>query len=125
MSADIFGRRLHADVGALLQRTVIQWRRPGIVVDNKRPAAMRGSGDRGKVGHFERLRTGCLDQYRPGVGLEQLADTGADQGIEIGRLYAVAWEQSVAEISCRAISIVADQEMIAGLQHREPGRGDA
>ena len=72
MAADIFGRGLHADVDALIQRAVIQRRRPGVVVDHERAARMRNRSDRGNVGHFEGLRAGRLDQHRLGVGLEQL-----------------------------------------------------
>ena len=124
MPADIFGRGLNADVDALIQRAVKQRGRPGVVVDHERAACMRDGSDRGNIGHFERLRAGRFDQYRPGVRPEQFGDACADHGIEIGGFDAVAREQSVAEISRGAVGIVADQEMIAGLQHRKQGRGD-
>jgi hypothetical protein len=53
-----------------------------------------------------------------------LCDAGADQGIEITGFDAVTGEQSVAEISRRAVGVVADQQMIARLQHCEQGGGD-
>ena len=67
---------------------------------------------------------GRFDQHGPGVGLEQGGDAGADQRIEIGGLDAVAGQQAVAEIAGRTVGVVADQKMIAGLQHREQGGGD-
>ena len=124
VAADIFRCRLHADVDALLQRAVKQRRGPGVVVDHERAARMCDRGDRGDIGHFEGLRSRRLDQHRFGVRLEQPGDAGADQRIEIAGLDAIAGEQAVAEISCRAVGIVADQEMIAGFQHREQRRGD-
>ena len=57
-------------------------------------------------------------------GLNNLVDAGADQGIEIAGFDAVAGQHAVAEIARRAVGIVADQDMIAGLQHREQGGGD-
>ena len=124
VAADIFGRGLHADVDALLQRAVKQRGSPGVVVDHERAARMRDRGDRGDVGHFEGLRSRRLDQHRFGVRLEQSGDAGADQRIEIAGFDAIAGEQAVAEISRRAVGIVADQEMVAGFQHREQRRGD-
>ncbi len=124
MPTDIFGRGLHADIDALLQRAVIQWRRPGIVVDHKRAARMRDGSDRGNVGHFEGLRSRRFDHYRPGVWLEQGGDAGADEGIEIAGFDAVAGEHPIAEISRRTIGVVADEQMIARFQHREQGGGD-
>ena len=85
---------------------------------------MGDGSDRGNIGHFERLRAGRFDQYRPGVRPEQFGDACANHGIKVGGFNAVAREQSVAEISRGAVGIVADQEMIAGLQHRKQGRGD-
>ena len=85
---------------------------------------MRHRGDGGNVGHLEGLRAGRLDQHRPGVRLEQVFDAGADQGIEIGGLDAIAGEHAVAEIARRPVDVVTDQKMIAGLEHREQGGGD-
>ena len=124
MTADIFGGGLHADVDALLQRAVIERRRPGVVVDDERAPRMRDRGDRGDVRHFERLRARRLDQHRPGVRLEQRLDAGADQGIEIGGLDAIAGQQAVAEIPRRPVDVVADQKMIAGFQDRQQRRAD-
>ena len=124
MAADIFGRRLHADIDALIQRAMIQRRRPGVVVDDKRATCMRDRCDRGNVGHFEGLRARGFDQHRPGIGLEQAGDAGADQRIEIADLDAVTGEDAIAEIAGGTIGIVADQQVIAGLQHREQGGGD-
>ena len=115
---------LHADVDALIERAMIQRRRPGVVVDDERAARMRDRGDRGNVGHLEGLRARRFDQHRPGVGLEQAGDAGADQRIEIAGLDAVAGEHAVAEIARRPVGVVADQQMVAGLQHREQGGGD-
>ena len=57
-------------------------------------------------------------------GLNNPAMPAPIRGIEIAGLDAVAGQQSVAEIPRRAIDVVADQEMIAGLQHRQQCRGD-
>ena len=57
-------------------------------------------------------------------GPEQFGNAGADQRIEIGRLDAIAGQQAIAKIARRPVGVVADQEMIAGFQHREQGRGD-
>ena len=124
MAADIFGRGLDADVDAMIQRAVKQRGRPGVVVDDQRAAAMRDGCDRRNVGHLEGLRSRRLDQHRPGVGPEQVGNAGADQGIEIGGLDAIAGQQAIAEIARRPVDVVADQKMIAGLQHREQGRGN-
>ena len=124
MAADIFGGGLHADVDAEFERAVKQRRRPGVVVDHQRTARMRDLRDGGDVGHFEGLRTGRLDQHRPGVRLEQLLDAAADLRIEIAGLDAVARQQPVAEVAGGAIDVVADQQMIARLGHRQQGGGD-
>ena len=100
---------------------MIQRRRPGVVVDHQRAARMRDRGDGRDVGHFEGLRAGRLDQNGAGVRLEQVGDAGADQGIEIAGLDAVAGQHAVAEIARGPVGIVADQQMIAGLQHRQQG----
>ena len=76
------------------------------------------------VRHLERLRARRLDQHRAGIRLEQLVDAGADQGIEIGGLDAIARQHAVAEIARRTIGVVADQEMVAGLGDREQGGRD-
>ena len=57
-------------------------------------------------------------------GLNSCGDAGADQGIEIAGFDAIAGEHAVAEIAGRAVGVVADQQVIAGLQHREQGGGD-
>ena len=124
MAADIFGAGLHADVDATLQRTVKQRRRPGIVVDHERAAFMGHRRDGGNIGHLEGLRARRLDQHGAGVRLEQRADACADQRIEIGGLDAIASQHAVAEIARRPVGVVANQQMVAGLGHREQGGGD-
>ena len=57
-------------------------------------------------------------------GLNRSAMPTADQGIEIAGLDAVAGQHAVAEIARRPVDIVADQHMIAGLQHRQQGGAD-
>ena len=85
------------------------------------PRACATAAIGGNVGHFEGLRARRLDQHRAGVRLEQLVDAGADQRIEIGGLDAIAGEHAVAEIARGPVGVVADQEVVAGLQHREQG----
>ena len=124
MAADIFGRGLQADIDALIERTMKQRGGPGVVVDHQRAACMRDRRDGRDVGHFEGLRARRLDQNGAGVRLEQAGDAGADQGIEIAGLDAVAGQHAVAEIARRPVDIVADQHMIAGFQHRKQGGAD-
>jgi len=88
MSADIFGRRLHADIDALIQRTVKTVVSPHVLSSiTSAPALMRYTCDGGNVGHFEGLRT---RRPRPGSlwcsALNNSATPASDQGIEIGRL---------------------------------------
>ena len=101
-----------------------QRRRPGVVVDHKRAARMRDFGNRREVGHLEGLRAWRLDQHGPGVRLEQFLDAGADLRVEIGGLDAVARQHAIAEIARRTIDVVADQQMIARLRHRQQRGGD-
>ena len=85
---------------------------------------MRDGGDRGNVRRLEGLRARGFDQHGPGIRLEQFFNTGADQRIVVGGLDAKAGEQAVAEIARRTIDVVADQQVVAGFQHRKQRRGD-
>ncbi len=98
--------------------------RPGVVVDHDRAMGMRGRCNRAKIRHLEGLRAGGFDQHRPGVGLEQARNPRADHRIEIGGFDAIARQQAVAEIARGPIDIVANQQMVAGLENCEQGCGD-
>ncbi len=103
---------------------MVERRRPGVVVDDERVARMRDLRDDADIRHLERLRARRLHQHRAGVGLEQRLDARADQRIEIGGLDAVAGQHAVAEIARGPVDVVADQDVVAGLQHREQGGRD-
>ena len=119
VSADIFGCGLDADIDALLQRAMIERGGPGVVVQHERVALMRDLGDGRDVGHLEGLRSRRLDQHGPRVGLEMRGDAGPDQRVEIRGFDPVAGQEPVAEIAGRPIGIVADQQVIPGLEDRQ------
>ena len=75
-------------------------------------------------GIVEGSRARRLDQHRARIRLEQFFDTGADHWIVVGGLDAIAGEQAVAEIARGPVDVVADQDVVAGLQHREQRRGN-
>ena len=85
---------------------------------------MSDACDRRNVGHLEGLRAGRFDHHGARVGLEQSAYPVPDQRIVERRLDAVAREKIVGEQPGRAVRIVADQEVVAGLQHAEQRRRD-
>ncbi len=57
-------------------------------------------------------------------GLNSFSMPRADQRIEIGGLDAIAGQQAVAEIARGPVHIVADQDVVARLAHREQGGRD-
>ena len=121
MPADIFGGSLNADIDAEVQRTMIERGGPGVVVDDERPVRMRNGDDGGNIRHLEGLRARRFQQHGAGIGLEQLFNSRTDCGIEIAGLDAITGQHAIAEIARGPVHIVADQEVVACLQHRNQG----
>jgi len=92
--------------------------RPRIVVDHDRAARVRRRSNGRNIGHFEGLRTGRLDQHRLGVGLKTSAMPAPIRGRS-------RWSRRRSGQASRCknfgwpVGVVANQEMIAGLQHRK------
>ncbi len=99
-------------------------RGPGVVVDHERAAGVGDTGNGGDVRHLKGLRSRRLDQYCCGGRPEQFLNARANQWVVIGGLYAEARQKPVAEIARGPVDVVADQNMIAGLGHRQQGCAD-
>ena len=124
MADDVFGRRLHRDIDAVLERLEQHAGGPGIVHDHHRAGRVGGGGDRRDIGHLEGERARRFDIDDAGPVADQPGHTAADRGIEIGRLDPETPQEAVAEAPRRAVDIVRHQDVIAGLDEGEDGGVD-
>ena len=109
-------------IDAMAQRLEIERRRPGIVHQDRSPAAsivvaMGGFDDGGDVLNLEGEGAGALAEHRPRVGPQMRPDVIA--GRVIAGDDAQPLEHPVAEIARRFITTVDHQKMIARAAHRQ------
>ena len=124
MADDVLGAGVDREIAAVVERLEVERRRPGIVDQHGGAVLLGDAGDGIDVLHLEGLRAGRLEIDHLGVGLDQLLDAGADHGIEEGRLDAEVLERGVGEAPRRAVGVVGQQHVIAGLQEAHDRTGD-
>src|SRR5262249_17860733 len=73
--------------------------------------------------YLEGLRARRLEIDGPGVGPDQLLDARADHGIEEGRLDAEVFERRVGKAAGRTLTVVGQEETIAGLEEADDRAG--
>ncbi len=123
MPADIFGRRLNADIDALAPASGETAASPRYC--RRSPEHRVACAAAAMVG-----MSGISNDCEPGAstitalvfGLNSSAMPAPDQRIVIGCLNSVPGKHSVAEISCGPVNVIADEDMIACLQHRQQCR---
>ena len=76
-------------------------------------------GDRRHILDLEGERARRLHEHGSRVGPHQRGDPDSEQGIVIRRLDAVAPKHAVAQPARGLVGAVGDQEVIAGVEHRE------
>ena len=126
MPADIFGRRVHGDVDAMIECAKAEWRRPRIVENEPRAARVGNRCDRRHVLHVERQRPWRLGEYDSRIGTKIALDRGAGMRIVVTDVNAQALQMVFAKAACRPVHDVGDEHMIAGLgqcEERQRRRG--
>jgi len=95
MPADIFGGGLHADIDAELERTMIERRGPGVVVDDqaRHAGAQRWRWPEDRASRRFASPAASISTARV-LGLKQAFDCRADQRVVIGDLDVKAGEEA-------------------------------
>ena len=102
----------------------VEGRGPGVVGDDHGSGRVRGFSDRRQVLDLEGDRARALAEHDPGLGPDQLSDAMADQGVVVGGLDAEAAQRVVGEASGRGVDGIDDEQVVAGLEQGQEGRGD-
>jgi hypothetical protein len=124
MAADVLGAGVDGDIDAQLERRGKIRRDPGIVGQHGNTAGMRGARDGGNILHLEGERTGRFAQDGAGVVAQQPGDAAAYQRVVILDLDPHGDQTVVAKAARRRIGRIADQQMLAGLEHGNEGNDD-
>ena len=131
VAADPFGRRVHHDVGAELDRPAEIGRRKGVVDQQRDFRFMRDRGDGGDIEHFEAGIADGLADDKTGVGLDR-----RPEGVEFARLDEGGGDTEARQcvrqkIDGAAIERRGGDDMVAGakqggdrqMQRRHAARG--
>jgi hypothetical protein len=124
MPAEILRAGVDDEVHAGIKRAEVERRRPGIVHQHDGAFGVRRAGDGRDVLHFETERSRRLDENRARVFPHQSGDRCAKQGVVIGHSDVEPREDAVAKHPRRSVHAVADQDVVAGLDHRQQRRRD-
>src|SRR5262245_52002122 len=114
MAADIFGRGLYRQIGAVSQSIEIERGRPGVVQDHRSAPFMCDFGNRRYVLYLEGERTGAFQEYSLGLRLELPGNIGADARVEIGRRNPVSLAKLLAEDARRPVNGIRHENVVAG-----------
>src|SRR5580693_9965983 len=106
MSTDVFGARLDDEIGAVIERAEIEWRRPGIIHQNEGAFVVRDLRDDPDVLDLETKRAGRLQIDGACVRAKLRGNFGSDCRIVKGRCDAEAGKNLLAEGPCRSVGIV-------------------
>ena len=124
MADDVLGRRVQRHIDAQSKGIPPQRRGPGAVGHQQRALGV-GRGRQGwHVMHFKGQRARRLDEHHAGVGLQQLADPGADQRVVVAGLDAQTRQQAIAQGPRRLVAGIAHQQVITRLQQGQQRGAD-
>ena len=118
VAADPFGRRVHDDIGAKLDRPAEIGRRKRVVDQQRNFGVMRDGGDLRDIQHFEAGIADGLADHQARIGLDRRAEC-----VEIARFYkcggdAEARQRMRQQVDGAAIERGGGDDMVAGIEQR-------
>ncbi len=124
VAAEVFGQRVHHDVGAVLERTAEVGRGHGVVHDQRHAMGVRHRGERADIGHIAQRIADGFAKHRAGAGVDQLG-----KGIGVARVGEAHLQplprKGVGEqVVGAAIQTAAGDDVVARLGQGLNRRGD-
>ncbi len=124
LAVDIFGRRMHHDVGAELERPLQARRREGIVDHKPRAPFVRDGGDGFQVDDGERRVRRRLQEQHLGFGAHRLRPLIDVAAIDQRAGDAEARQDFLDDVPAGAEHRLGGDDVVAHAQAGQEGRGD-
>ncbi len=124
MAADVFGKRLHADVDAVCERVEQDAGGVGVVERDGDVAGMGGGHDRGHILHFHRDRAGRFGPNERGVVAEQPLDIAADHRVVELDFDIEVGQQAFGDFAAVAVGALGRERVRAGFAVGEVDKRD-
>ncbi len=123
LAVDMLGRRIDDDMGAELQRLLLQGRGEDVVDDQPRSDRIGKRSDSGDVDHFQRRIGRAFKEEQLGVGPDRLFPVGDVGAVDQRRLDAVFRRQRLDHPAAGAEQRARRHDMVAGLGAAQKCRG--
>ena len=120
------GRNVHAQaaVARQVKRRKRQARTPGVVERSGYAACAADAHLLAQVGELHAHRAGSLQPHQPGGGRDARGQVGRVQRVVKRMGDAKTGQLAVGKVLARAVSVVGDQYLVAGLEQGHPHVGD-
>jgi len=124
VSPEVFGQRMHHDVGAVLERAQQERCGHGVVDDQRHARGMRDLGDRSDVGDIAARVADGFDEHRLGAVVDQRGERGRVGRIGKARLDAVLRQRVRQQVEAATVERTGGDDVVAGLGDGLDGIGD-
>jgi len=123
VSADVLGRRVQCQIGAVRKRILEIRAREGVVDDREGLAFVRDLGERPDVEHLQQRVGGRLDPHQARVLAHRFSHAGEPAHVDRGHRDAELIEHADEEPVRPTVHVVAHHDVIARLQKMRDGVG--
>ena len=118
VAADPFGRGVHHDIGAELDRAAEERRRKGVVDQQRNLGVMRDLRDRRNIQHLEAGIADGLADHQPRIRLDRGAEFVERARLDEGGGDAEARQRVRQQVDGAAIERGGGDDMVAGIEQR-------